>query len=300
MKKYTIVAVLILLTGFLIDCLGQEKPSTIALQAQWKEGDHFSYAIKKSWMTWEKEPVEDSILYSAKFEVVGKTRESYLIRWTTAPIALFSNLNQREGLPSLLQKYTKSLSLFYTTNPKGTFDRFENISEVLDWIKALPIDKLSKEEKIHLQDILENPEEYLQATLSEIAYFHRLMGFTFIPNQSLEYTKEISEPFTQDLHEVSGSFYIDYIDYEYKICNIVEELSLDQFTQGLILEALQAPMDNSSYSYFEDNYYEMMYTLGIPLSIEVIHVSKLDFGGSLSKKTEAIYVHLIDDIEFQK
>jgi hypothetical protein len=300
MKRNKILVVLFLLTGFFIDSFGQEKPSSIAIQAQWKEGDYFSYAVKKSLISWEKEPLEDSILYTAKFEVVEKTQEGYLIRWSTAPIALFSNLYQKGALPSLLQKSGKSLSLLYKTDSQGSFQYFENVSEVLEWIEALPKDQLSEEEKNHCQKILEKPQEYLQAELSEIGYFHRPMGYTFIPNQSLDFTKEISEPLTQDLHEVGGSLYIDYIDYEYKICNIVEELSLDNFIQMLILETLQAPLDNSSYAYFEDNYYEIMYELAIPLSVEVIHVSKLDFGGALRKKTKAIYLYLIDDIEFQK
>ncbi len=280
----------------------QEKYNSLTINAQWNPGNHFSYSVKKSTFEWEgsAKTIEDSIFYSAKFEILEKIKDGYIIRWTTEAIGLFPDISTKGKLYSLLKNSNKNISLLYKTGPDGAFQHFENLKDLLDLVSFLPEEKLSKEEILICRQILANPEEYTQKTLEEIQYFHIPMGLTFVPNQSLEYVKEIGDPKTDNLHEVVGSIYIDYIDYDYKICNIVQELSLDKITEDLILEDLQAPKENSSYSYFEDNYYEVLYEIGVPISIEIISVSKLDREGDIKKKAQSMFLYLTDDVEFQK
>jgi hypothetical protein len=242
-------------------------PNNISFLTYWAKGDSMKYDIKKGKYKYKGESDEptDSTIRNFRYLFVVKdsTEEGYLIE-----ISLMPTLNNPDNalngfIESLdlkeigkLVKYN-DFKIRYKIDPNGTFQKFENIDEIVKFhsdIWDLYIAKTVKNDNPEMKKMIQNLKntmvtpEFIEAkTIQEIPQLHKYYGINLQVDTLYEYEEELPNFFEQNGKPIpsNNNFIINWTSSP-EIAEIEGESELDSvIVKKLITQFLIKTLPNN-------------------------------------------------------
>lgn len=315
-----IFLILTILISFQLNALAQsEKDSeNIEFVSYWTLNEKHKYEVTKVVQSWRYgiQTQNDTVAYTAQFEVIDSTQVAYTIRWNYQ-----DDLARKYNIPeSLMNKYEKyaNREIIYITTEVGTFVAIENWQEIYEVMSNLYKDLkesiLNKEIesttdillKIQVLETTENPQALVeQIFIHEILLFHFPMGIALSTTEPLTYEEELANMFGGKPIKGDAKVFVDSVDVAQKYCRLRQEMSLDpKDTKDLLMtafkkknlnsKAIKKELKNAKYEITDNNTYEYYYYPGLPIKIETQRDILMNFGKEKSKRKNYTLIEKID------
>lgn len=205
----------------------QEEVAEFPVIAYWSTGDAFFYEITKSSSRWEngERLRHDSSTYTALFEVLDSTENSYELAWTPqAQNASMSNWQLPDSIINRLQQSSDAaFYVAYSTDELGSLNQIHNISDIrMALLKRFAIieDMLPEQESrdafqkalAPMKQLYLTDEGIQELVLQELVYFHFLYGIGLDQGETYTYEELIPNPFGKEPLKAQGQFWIASVD----------------------------------------------------------------------------------------
>lgn len=276
------------------NAFSQTDPTKVPFVSYWSIGDSYDFKITKTKQQWKKGELtkDEKEEYIATFKVIDSTATSYTVNWSYE-----NDLENTYDIPeALLERFSEYnvTNIKYKTSEVGDFievlnweevsntmiNMFNDLIQILGENDETTTSTLSKAMQPLIQ-IYSTKQGVEQLVLSELQYFHFLLGMEYNTTVPLIYDDEVPNLFGGKPIKAKSKIYFENLDVDENLCTVKHEMDLNpEDTKDLIIKVLKQmnigdkkvrKLLKTSVMKIEDrNVYEYYYYPGIPRQIETV------------------------------
>ncbi len=314
MKK---LALLLTFTAFATGLFCQVDTTSVSYVAYWSVGDAYDFRVRKTSMQWTGDSLtkDDISEYTASFEVIDSTADSYKIRWTFSN-ELVDTWDIPDEMLEELSKYELS-EIIYTTNELGEFTGIENWKELGEMMSSMLSDVfriLSEDSEEAYEKLMQAAQPILgmysskegveQLAFPELMLFHFPFGAMISVADTIKYEDQFPNLLGGDPVRADAKLWFEEVDFDEERSVLIQESKLnpddtmaflkDLMTRmGVTGEDFDKTLSEAVYSIDTFNRYDFYYYPGVPVKIDFSRHIRIDVGDENNRREDMITISLL-------